>query len=115
MQEIFQERVVSHRQDEFTRLRREREEQIAQILMSRRQEREKMRKMKFYLSLEEERQKKLREEEEAQKREGERLLFKSYNFLLFSSLLSLSLSLSVCVCFLPVLRLKKGIIPVTIR
>ncbi|XP_065618280.1 eukaryotic translation initiation factor 3 subunit A-like [Quercus suber] len=67
--EIFQERVVSHRQDEFTRLRREREEQIAQILMSRRQEREKMRKMKFYLSLEEERQKKLREEEEAQKRE----------------------------------------------
>ena len=109
MQEIFQERVVSHRQDEFTRLRREREEQIAQILMSRRQEREKMRKMKFYLSLEEERQKKLREEEEAQKREGERLLFKSYNFLLFSSLLC------VCVCFLPVLRLKKGIIPVTIR
>lgn len=86
MQEIFQERVVSHRQDEFTRLRREREEQIAQILMSRRQEREKMRKMKFYLILEEERQKKLREEEEAQKREGERLLFKSYNFLLFSSL-----------------------------
>ncbi|KAK7854155.1 eukaryotic translation initiation factor 3 subunit a [Quercus suber] len=67
--EIFQERVVSRRQDEFTRLRREREEQIAQILMSRRQEREKMRKMKFYLSLEEERQKKLREEEEAQKRE----------------------------------------------
>ncbi|KAL4605144.1 hypothetical protein ACB092_09G007800 [Castanea dentata] len=67
--EIFQERVVSRRQDEFTRLRREREEQIAQILMSRRQERENMRKMKFYLSLEEERQKKLREEEEAQKRE----------------------------------------------
>ncbi|KAK9985325.1 hypothetical protein SO802_030276 [Lithocarpus litseifolius] len=65
--EIFQERLVSRRQDEFTRLRREREEQIAQILMSRRQEREKMRKMKFYLSLEEERQKKLREEEEAQK------------------------------------------------
>lgn len=71
VQEIFQERVVSRRQDEFDRLRREREEQISQILKFRRQERENTRKIKFYLSLEEERQKKLREEEEAQKREGE--------------------------------------------
>ncbi|KAB1216327.1 Eukaryotic translation initiation factor 3 subunit A [Morella rubra] len=67
--EIFQERVVSRRQEEFTRLRREREERISQILLSRRQEREKMRKLKYYLSLEEERLRKLHEEEEAQKHE----------------------------------------------
>ncbi|KAL2344972.1 hypothetical protein Fmac_006257 [Flemingia macrophylla] len=67
--EIYQERVVSHRQAEFDRLRREREERISRILQSRRQEREKMRKLKYYLKLEEERQQKLREEEEARKRE----------------------------------------------
>ncbi|XP_027349299.1 eukaryotic translation initiation factor 3 subunit A [Abrus precatorius] len=67
--EIYQERVVSHRQAEFNRLRREREERISRILQARRQEREKMRKLKFYLKLEEERQQKLREEEEARKRE----------------------------------------------
>lgn len=67
--EIYQERVVSHRQAEFNRLRGEREERISRILQSRRQEREKMRKLKFYLQLEEERQQKLREEEEARKRE----------------------------------------------
>lgn len=67
--EIFQERVVNHRQAEFNRLRKEREERISRILQSRRQEREKMRKLKYYLKLEEERQQKLREEEEAKKRE----------------------------------------------
>ncbi|KAF5471679.1 hypothetical protein F2P56_008452 [Juglans regia] len=67
--EIFQERVVSCREEEYARLRGEREERISQILHSRRKEREKMRKLKFYLSLEEERQRKLHEEEEAQKRE----------------------------------------------
>ncbi|XP_062166016.1 eukaryotic translation initiation factor 3 subunit A-like [Alnus glutinosa] len=67
--EIFQERVVSRRQEEFSRLRTEREERISQILQSRRQERERMRKLKFYLSLEEERQIKLREQEEARKLE----------------------------------------------
>ncbi|CAL0310425.1 unnamed protein product [Lupinus luteus] len=67
--EIYQERVVSHRQAEFSRLRREREESISRILQSRRQEREKMRKLKFYLKLEEERQEKLRAEEEARKLE----------------------------------------------
>jgi hypothetical protein len=70
VQEIFQERVVSRRQEEFSRLRTEREERISQILQSRRQERERMRKLKFYLSLEEERQIKLREQEEARKLEG---------------------------------------------
>lgn len=69
-QEIYQERVVSHRQAEFNRLKHEREERISRILQSRRQEREKIRKLKFYLKLEEERQQKLREEEEARKREG---------------------------------------------
>ncbi|KAF7804556.1 Eukaryotic translation initiation factor 3 subunit A [Senna tora] len=67
--EIYQEKVVSRRQAEFNRLRREREERISRILQSRRQEREKMRKLKFYLRLEEERQQKLHEEEEARKRE----------------------------------------------
>ncbi|KAH1258519.1 Eukaryotic translation initiation factor 3 subunit A [Glycine max] len=67
--EIYQARVVSHRQAEFNRLRREREERISRILQSRRQEREKMRKLKYYLKLEEERQQKLHEEEEARKRE----------------------------------------------
>ncbi|XP_028784230.1 LOW QUALITY PROTEIN: eukaryotic translation initiation factor 3 subunit A-like [Neltuma alba] len=67
--EIYQERVVSSRQAEFNRLSREREERISRILQARRQEREKMRKLKYYLRLEEERQEKLREEEEARKRE----------------------------------------------
>ncbi|KAE9590973.1 hypothetical protein Lal_00023497 [Lupinus albus] len=67
--EIYQERVVSHRQAEFDRLSREREERISRILLSRRQEREKLRKLKFYLKLEEEKQEKLRAEEEARKQE----------------------------------------------
>lgn len=67
--EIYQARVVNHRQEEFDRLRRERDERISRILQSRRQERDKMRKLKFYLSLEEEKQQKAREEEEARKRE----------------------------------------------
>ncbi|CAI8614478.1 unnamed protein product [Vicia faba] len=67
--EIYQERVVSHRQAEFNRLRREREERISRILQTRRQEREKMRKLKYYLKVEEDRRQKLREEEEARKRE----------------------------------------------
>ncbi|XP_054781160.1 eukaryotic translation initiation factor 3 subunit A [Prosopis cineraria] len=67
--DIYQERVVSRRQAEFNRLRREREERISRILQSRRQEREKMRKLKYYLRQEEEIQQKLREEEEVRKRE----------------------------------------------
>ncbi|ESW34658.1 hypothetical protein PHAVU_001G169900 [Phaseolus vulgaris] len=67
--EIYEVRVVSHRQAEFNRLRREREERISRILQSRRQEREKLRKLKYYLKLEEERQQKMHEEEEARKRE----------------------------------------------
>jgi translation initiation factor 3 subunit A len=70
LQEIYLERVVSHREAEFNRLRREREERISRILLSRKQEREKMRKLKYYLEPEEERKQRLRKEEEARKRQG---------------------------------------------
>lgn len=66
---IFQERVMNRRQAEFNRMRMEREERMKQILNSRRQERDAKRKMMFYLRSEEERLKKLQEEEEARKRE----------------------------------------------
>ena len=67
--EIYQEKVVSRRQAEFDRLRKETEERISRILQSRKQDRERLRKWKYYLNVEEERQQKLREEEEARKRE----------------------------------------------
>lgn len=67
--EIYQERVVSHRQAEFLRLQKDREDRISRILLSRKQEREKMRKLKYYLKVEEEKRQKLREEEEARERE----------------------------------------------
>lgn len=67
---IFQERVMSRRQAEFDRRRVEREEQINQLIQARKQEREALRKKIFYVRSEEERQRKLREEEEACKREG---------------------------------------------
>lgn len=61
---------MSSRQAEYDRLRVERDERINQILQSRKEEREIKRKMLFYLNVEEERLKKLHEEEEARKREG---------------------------------------------
>ncbi|CAJ2632755.1 unnamed protein product [Trifolium pratense] len=67
--EIYQEKVVSHRQAETDRLKKEREDRISRILQSRKQEREKMRKLKYFLQVEEERRQKLREAEEAQKRQ----------------------------------------------
>ncbi|NP_001311594.1 eukaryotic translation initiation factor 3 subunit A [Nicotiana tabacum] len=66
---ILQEKVVSSREAEFTRMKRERQERISQIIQSRKQEREARRKMIFFLRSEEERQKRLQEEEEARKRE----------------------------------------------
>lgn len=63
LQQIFEEKVFNRRKVEFNRLGGEREE-------SRKQEREKMRKLKHYLRLEEQRQQKLNEEEEARKHEG---------------------------------------------
>lgn len=70
MQRILQEKVVSSREAEFTRMKWERQERISQIIQSRKQEREARRKMIFFLRSEEERQKRLQEEEEARKREG---------------------------------------------
>jgi translation initiation factor 3 subunit A len=70
LQEIYQARVVSHREAEFNRLKKDREDRISRILLSRKLEREKMRKLKYYLKVEEERRQKLREEEEAREREG---------------------------------------------
>lgn len=67
---LFQETVVSRREAEFRRLKAEREERLSQIIQSRREERERARKMIFYVKSEEERLNKLREEEEARKREG---------------------------------------------
>ena len=66
----FQERVLSRRQAEYDRMRAERDEHLSQVLQARREEREIKRKMLYYLRTEEERLNKLREEEEARKREG---------------------------------------------
>ena len=62
--------MMSRQQVEFDRFRVERELRIRQVLMARKQEREAKRKMMYFLRKEEERSNKLREEEEAQKREG---------------------------------------------
>ncbi|RAL50639.1 hypothetical protein DM860_015786 [Cuscuta australis] len=66
---IFGARIISRRDAEQSRMKREREERINQIIQSRKQEREAKRKMIFFLRTEEERLSKLREEEEARKRE----------------------------------------------
>ncbi|VFQ85842.1 unnamed protein product [Cuscuta campestris] len=66
---IFEARIISRRDAEQSRMKREREERINQIIQSRKQEREAKRKMIFFLRTEEERLNKLREEEEARKRE----------------------------------------------
>ncbi|KAK2363243.1 eukaryotic translation initiation factor 3 subunit A [Trifolium repens] len=68
-QEIYIEKVVNHRQVELNRLIIEREERKSKTLQSRKQERQKMRKLKYYLQLEEERLHKLYAEEEARKLE----------------------------------------------
>ena len=61
---------MNHRQAEYNRLKAETEERVNQILQQRRQEREYQRKMIFFLRAEEERLRKLHEEEEARKRDG---------------------------------------------
>ncbi|KAJ7534841.1 hypothetical protein O6H91_12G006400 [Diphasiastrum complanatum] len=70
---VFQAQVVSRRQGEFERLKREREERIAELRLLRSQERERRRKMEYYRSLEEARLLKIKEEEEARKREEEEI------------------------------------------
>ncbi|KAK8543029.1 hypothetical protein V6N13_136427 [Hibiscus sabdariffa] len=66
---IFQERVINRRQAEFDQRRVEREDRIKQIILARKQERDIKRKKIFYVRSEEERIRKLCEEEEARKRE----------------------------------------------
>ena len=76
---IFAQQVKSRRQADHDRLKRERDERIAQILHERREERVIRRKTIFFLRSEEERLDKIREEEEAHKREGTLFLSSSVN------------------------------------
>lgn len=78
---------MNRRQVEYNRLRTEREDRTAQIITERKQEREAKRKMLFYLRSEEERQIKLREEEEARKREGIFIVFYSRDLIIQSVIL----------------------------
>eukprot|EP00249_Psilotum_nudum_P025011 c29348_g1_i1 orf=523-3702(-) len=70
-QHTFQGQAVSRRQGEFVRLKREREERIAELRLIRKQERERRRKMEYYHQQEEARLLKIQEEQEARKREEE--------------------------------------------
>lgn len=70
------------REAEYARLRQEREEHIAQILLERKQEREAKRKMIFYLKTEKERLNKLKQEEEAREREGAHPICMSFSYCL---------------------------------
>ena len=74
LQNAFQERIVQRREAEFGRLKKERDERISQLISSRKRERETVRKLMYYLNLEEQRIETLREEEEARKREGKWIL-----------------------------------------
>ncbi|PKI76163.1 hypothetical protein CRG98_003524, partial [Punica granatum] len=78
---IFQERVMKRRQAEYDRLRTQREEQIRQELQARKQEREILRKRKFFLIEEQKRcereareaeARRIEEEERRKKEEAER-------------------------------------------
>lgn len=66
--------MISRRQAEFDRIRTEREERISKIIREKKQERDIKRKQIYYLKIEEERIRKLQEEEEARKQEGVDLL-----------------------------------------
>ncbi|KAJ3676233.1 hypothetical protein LUZ60_003645 [Juncus effusus] len=67
----FQDRITERRQAEFGQLIQEREDRINQLIAMRRAEREKKRKLIFFLDAEEKRLAKEREEEDARKREEE--------------------------------------------
>lgn len=69
-QEIFQRQVVSRRHGEFERLKRLREERLAEERAIRSHEREIRRKKEYFKRQEEQRLLKIQEEEEARKREG---------------------------------------------
>ncbi|XP_042478901.1 eukaryotic translation initiation factor 3 subunit A-like [Macadamia integrifolia] len=66
---IFQEKIVSRREAEFNKLKMEREERIRHLLQARKLERETKRKLILHLKSEEERLKRLEEEEAARKHE----------------------------------------------
>ncbi|XP_038988164.1 eukaryotic translation initiation factor 3 subunit A-like [Phoenix dactylifera] len=68
---IFRDRIVSCREAEYNRLRKEGEDRINQLVAMRKREKEIKRKLLFYIKSEEERLTKLQEEEEARKREEE--------------------------------------------
>uniref|UniRef100_A0A0E0JDF0 Eukaryotic translation initiation factor 3 subunit A n=1 Tax=Oryza punctata TaxID=4537 RepID=A0A0E0JDF0_ORYPU len=69
---IFQERIVQCREAEYSRLKKERDERTSQLISSRKRERDTVRKLMYYLNLEEQRLQRLREEEEARKQEERR-------------------------------------------
>ncbi|XP_015056131.1 eukaryotic translation initiation factor 3 subunit A-like [Solanum pennellii] len=66
---IFQERAVSCREAKLNSKKQERQEQINQIIQTRKQDRDTRRKLLFFLRKEEEQQKRLQEEEDARKHE----------------------------------------------
>eukprot|EP01018_Ginkgo_biloba_P033791 Gb_03846 [translate_table: standard] len=68
---VFQSQVVNRRQGEFMRLKREREERLAQLRAVWKQDRERRRKMEYYRRQEEAKLIRLKEEEEARKQEEE--------------------------------------------
>lgn len=71
LQNILQEGIASRREAEFNRLKKEREDRISQLIAMRKQEREKKRKLLYFIKSENERLTKLREEEERRKHEGD--------------------------------------------
>ena len=76
---------MNRRQAEFERRRAEREEQISRMIQARKLEREAMRKKIFFVKSEEERLKKLHEEEEARKREGNVKYVRITNSILYNN------------------------------
>nr|CAD1832102.1 unnamed protein product [Ananas comosus var. bracteatus] len=68
---ILQEGIASRREAEFNRLKKEREDRINQLIAMRKQEREKKRKLLYFIKSENERLTKLHEEEERRKHEEE--------------------------------------------
>lgn len=70
LQAAFAQRILGQREAEYKRLRQESEERIQQIHDERQRDRISRRKLLFYLRSEEDRLTRLREEEEARKREG---------------------------------------------
>ncbi|GJN37643.1 hypothetical protein PR202_gb26619 [Eleusine coracana subsp. coracana] len=58
----FQDRIIQRREAEFSHLKKERDERINQLISSRKRERETVRKLMYYLNMEEQRIEKIHEE-----------------------------------------------------